>query len=260
MDCQQLKSSITDWFGSEIECHVHDSGVLTAVLPIFQPNGDAIEVGVQSLDQTTWKISDLGITHHTLYLGGVDVSDEESERTDEFKEIVNDFGVSDDGSELTLVASGHLGEHVFDFVSAIQNALALQLTVKRQLPARDFASIVAKYLGENQARFFVPNEPTAGKTGKWRFNFSFRNGTETLVKTMTTTTPAGAMLVSKQGVFEMRDVREVRPKEKFVTVIDDEGDREAFWKQRVTRVFAGYDIPVIRWATERAELLMLAQG
>ncbi|MFZ0481069.1 MAG: hypothetical protein WAL71_18160, partial [Terriglobales bacterium] len=90
MDCQQLKSSITDWFGSEIECHVHDSGVLTAVLPIFQPNGDAIEVGVQSLDQTTWKISDLGITHHTLYLGGVDVSDEESERTDEFKEIVND--------------------------------------------------------------------------------------------------------------------------------------------------------------------------
>jgi len=48
---------------------------------------------------------------------------------------------------------------------------------------------------------------------------------------MTTTTPAGAMLVSKQGVFEMRDVREVRPKEKFVTVIDDEGDREAFWNK-----------------------------
>lgn len=259
MDCQELKSSVLDWFGSEIECHQHESGVLTAVLPIFQPNGDAIEVGVQAIDSKTWKISDLGITHETLYLGGVNLSDEEAERTDEFREIVKDFGVSDNGSELTLIASGQLGEHLFDFISAIQSALALQLTVKHQLPARDFASVVAKFLAENRASFAIPSEPVSGKTGKWRFNFSFRpDNSETLIKVLTATTPTNAMIASKQNVFEIRDVREIRPKGKFVTVIDDEGDRRTYWKEKVTRIFSGYDIPFIRYGTGREELLKLA--
>lgn len=258
MECQELKSSIVNWLGSEIECREEQGGWLTAVLPIFQPNGDAIEVGIEPLEHNTWRISDLGIANETLYLAGIDLSDEESERTDEVQQVIKDYGLATSGSEITVTAAGDLGERLFDFVSAIQSIFALQFTVKPKLPARDFASVVAKFLAEEKTRFTIPPSPIEGKTGKWRFNFELNHSDETLVKTLTATTPASAMMVSKQGVFEMRDVHEIQPKRKFVAVVDDEGDREILWKPKVMRVFSGYDIPVIPFKAGQEQLRELA--
>lgn len=258
MECTELKSSIVNWLGTEIECHEEGQGFLTAVLPIYQPNGDAIEVGIQPLPQDTWRLSDLGIAHETLYLAGIDLSDEDSERADEFHQTIKDYGLTTSGSEIIVVGSGDLGERLFDFVSALQSVFALQVTIKPKLPARDFASIVAKFLAEEKASFTIPPGPIEGKTGKWRFNFSLNRGDEALVKALTATTPASAMITSKQGVFEMRDVREVQPKRRFIAIVDDEGERENLWKEKVLRVFSGYDIPVIPFKAGRERLVELA--
>jgi hypothetical protein len=259
MECEELKSSIIRWFGGEIDCRQDNLGLLTAVLPVFQPNGDAIEVGIEPLASDKWRISDLGIVHETLYLSGIDLT-EESERTDEFQQIITDYGTTDTGSEIVLTASGNLAESVFDFIAALQSALALQFTIKPKLPARDFASIVAKFLAEQRTSFTIPSQPIDGKTGKWRFNFSLNEiADETLIKALTATTPAAAMIVSKQSVFEIRDVRELQPKRQFVAVIDDEDERESLWKNRVTRVFDGYDIPVIPFMAGRDRLIELAR-
>ena len=93
MECAELKSSLVNWLGAEIECHEEDNGVLASFC-IYQPNGDAIEIGIQPLEGNTWRISDLGIAHETLYLVGIDLSDEESDRTDEFQQIIKDFGLT----------------------------------------------------------------------------------------------------------------------------------------------------------------------
>ena len=85
------------------------------------------------------------------------------------------------------MASGDLGEWIFDFVSAIQSLFALQLTIKPKLPSRDFAAIVAKFLGEERAVFTIPPSPIEGKTGKWKFNFELNHGSHMLVKALTAT-------------------------------------------------------------------------
>ena len=55
MECDQLKSTIVNWFGNEIECH-GTANSFTAVLPLLQPNGDSVELGITVLGESEWRI------------------------------------------------------------------------------------------------------------------------------------------------------------------------------------------------------------
>src|ERR1039458_9998396 len=206
MECEELKSTIVNWFGNELECH-GGADSFTAVLPLLKPNGDSIEIGISVLADRSWRISDLGYTHETLYLGGINL-DEESDRSDQFERLVTNHGLTDQGSELSrIVSDGDLSGDLFDFVSALQSLLSLQFTVKTSQPPRDFASIVAKFLAEQGAKFEVPSELVEGLTGGWKFNFALNHvAPATYVKALTATSATQAMRATEQSVFEIRDV------------------------------------------------------
>ncbi len=259
MECTELKAAIVNWFGEELECHGRANS-FTTVLPLLKPNGDSIELGIRVLDDSSWRISDLGHTRETLYLGGVDLN-EESDRSDEFQRLVSNQGLTDRDDELSCVVSrGDIPGDLFNFVSALQSLLALQFTIKTKQPTRDFASIVAKFLAEQRASFEIPIEPVEGLTGSWKFNFELnRVAPATFVKTLTATSTTQAMRSTEQSVFEIRDVREVQPKCRTAVILDDEGQRDSLWKPRMKRVFGGYHIPVMGFIAQREQLLELAR-
>jgi hypothetical protein len=258
MDCDDFKLDVTKWFLDELECR-GDANGFTITLPLLKPNGDSIELGISVIGESSWRISDLGQTQETLYIAGIDLS-EESERTDEFQRLVNDHGLREEDGELSLPVSEDLPSRVFDFASAVQSLLALQFTIKTRQPRRDFASIVAKFLAEQQAQFEVPTDLVDGKTGRWRFNFTLNTvAPPTFVKTLTATSRGEAMSTSEKSVFEIRDVLELHTKLRTAVIIDDEGERESLWKPSVRRVFDGYEIPLIGFVSQRDRLTSLAQ-
>jgi hypothetical protein len=260
MNCDELKSSVLTWMGSNIECRSSGRDSIVAALPILKPNGDPIELGLEKVSADLWKLSDLGDTHATLFLGGVDLFDEYV-RAEEFRQIVASHRISNTPEELSLLVSAPgLVEGMFEFVHAIQSVLALQLTVRTKQPSRDFASIIAKFLAEERASFDIPAEPIEGKSGRWKFNFILNGNSvreETLVKALTATSKGVAMKIVEQSAFEILDVRQKRDAGT-VVITDDEGEREAYWHGPILRVLAANDIPVISYQGNRQELRALA--
>lgn len=244
--------------GREIECRSTGDESFTAILPILKPNGDAIEVGIEPNGQGRWKLSDLGETYATLYLGGVELNDEYV-RAEEFRQILSAYRIGDDQHELFIDASAdELVDRMFELVHAVQSALALQFTVKPKQLNRDFPSVVAKFLAEHHASFEIPPEPIEGKSGRWKFNFVLNHvRKETLVKALSATSKARAMRSAEESVFEINDVRAVRDSGAIV-IADDEGPRQAFWHPQVLRVFGEYRVPIYSFLANQQELAQLA--
>ena len=259
MNCDELKRSVLRWFVEEIECHTTDSDAIVATLPILKPNGDPIDVGIEEIGGHRWKISDLGDTYSGLYLAGVDLP-ETYVRGQEFNQLVEAHQIEDDGSELSVETSAEdLVERMFDFVHAIQSMHALQFTVKTEAPSRDFPSIVAKFLAEQHASFEIPRY-IDGKTGRWKFNFILNHvREETLIKTVTASGKREALRRVEESVFEIQDVRELRPTTEVAVIADDEGDRDVLWGESVSRIFEGYRIPIYRFEGNREPLVQLAR-
>jgi hypothetical protein len=260
MDCEELKSRVSTWIGSEIECRPTGRDSLIAALPILKPNGDPIELGLEQFSDDHWKVTDLGDTRAALFLGNVDLLDEYV-RAEEYRQIVSAYKITESADELSLVVpASSLVEGMFDFVHAIQSMLALQLTVKTKMPARDFASLIAKFFAEERAAFEIPAGPIEGKSGRWRFSFVLTGTSqrpETLVKAVTATSRAMAMRNAEQSAFEILDVRQQRDSEAIV-ITDDEGDREAHWQKPVVRVLEANGIQVIPYERDRQGLRDLA--
>lgn len=260
MNCEELRLSVLDWVGREIDCHTSGDGALVATLPIFKPNGDAIEVGIEPTDQGRWKLSDLGETHATLYLAGVELHDEYV-RAEEFRRVLSAHSISEAEQELSVeVSSNELIDGMFDFMHAIQSMLALQFTIRPQQLGRDFPSVVAKFFAENHASFEIPEAPIEGKSGKWHFNFILNHvKEETLVKALTARSKPQALKSAKDSVFEIGDVRAIR-NARAVVIADDEGQRHSFWQPQVMRVFGEYEVPVYSFLANRDDLLQLAES
>jgi Domain of unknown function DUF1828 len=256
MDCAELKNSVLRWMGQEIQCHSIDDNSLIASLPLLKPNGDVIEVRVQSFG-SKFKLSDLGDTHATLYLAGVDIL-EEYVRGEEFRQILAAHEITDSAKELSVeVSSTELIERLFDFVHAIQSMLALQMTVRPQQERRDFSAIVAKFLAEQGTSFEIPGH-VSGKTGRWHFNFLLNHvRTETLVKTLSATTKGQAIRSAEQSMFEIRDVLEIKDT-KAVVIADDEAHRQEHWGPSAFRIFDGYGVPFFTFLGRREQLSRLA--
>lgn len=257
LSCDEFRSVLAGWFGSEIECQPGANDSVIVTLPLLKPNGDAIEIGIAPLG-ARFRLSDLGDTHSTLSLADVDMS-EGSVRAAEFQQIVSAHGVTNSEQELSCDAdAGNVAERTFDFVHAVQSILALQLTVVRKPSRRDFPSLVAKLLAENRASFEVPPDYVEGKTGRWKFNFVLNHvSAETLVKAISPSSASQAIKLAEESVFEIRDVREIR-EAKAVVIADDERQRESYWGPGARRIFEGYEIPLIQFHRNRQELINLA--
>jgi hypothetical protein len=260
MNCQELKSSVLDWMGKEIDCRASSDVGLIATLPMLKPNGDAIEVGLEQIGPTRWRLSDLGETYATLYLAGVELNDEYV-RAEEFRQIVSAHHMQDADQELSAeISRDGLVEGIFDFVQALQSMLALQLTLKPKQLSRDFPSVVAKFLAEHHAEFEIPPAPIEGKSGKWKFNFSLNHvRKETLVKAISASSKPQALQLTKQSVFEIGDVLALRDSNA-VVIADDEGPRHSFWHPNTLRIFDEYKVPVYSFLANQEELAKLAQS
>src|SRR5260370_6146534 len=99
MNCDELKTSILGWFGSEIECQPSGNASLVATFPLLRVNGDAIEIGIEDTGNGRLRLSDLGETHSSFYLARLDFY-QHYVLADDFKQIVSTHRIRDRQEEL----------------------------------------------------------------------------------------------------------------------------------------------------------------
>ena len=258
MTCHELKTTLASWMHKELECEDRGKDRFVLTLPLLKPNGDSIDLGLERLSDR-WRISDMGNTHATLFLSGVDLA---GVRGVEFKEIKQSFKIVESGRELLVEsAPSQVGGAVFEFVHAIQSILSLQLTVAHRPVKRDFPAVVARFFAEHRTSFEVPARGVQGKTGIQPFNFVLNhNQPPTLVKALSAGDRRAADSAAKLTVFEVGDVRLLRGPTKAAVIADDEGRRAKLWDADLLRVFDGYDIPVYRFLNDNAKLTELAES
>src|ERR1700691_2695864 len=141
MNCEELKSSVLGWLGSEIECRPSGGGSLIATFPVLRLNGDAIEIGISPAGDNRWRLSDLGETHSMFFLADLDFHNDYV-RSEELNQILIAHRLSNDDQEIsTEVTSEDLADKVFDFLHALQSMSGLQYTAKPRKETRDFNTV-----------------------------------------------------------------------------------------------------------------------
>src|SRR5579872_3718823 len=98
MTCSDLKGTLVSWIDKELECEDRGKDRFVLALPLLQPNGDSIDLGIERLSDR-WRISDMGNTRSTLFLNGVDLG---GFRATEFKDIKQSFRLVENGRELVI--------------------------------------------------------------------------------------------------------------------------------------------------------------
>jgi hypothetical protein len=260
MNCEELKSLIVQWFGSEIECQPSADNSLVATFPVLRVNGDAIEVGLSPLENGRWRLSDLGETHSLFFLADLDLRDDYV-RAEEFNQIIVAHELKDVEQEILGEVNGNdLPDKIFDFVNALQSISGLQFTAKPRKVQRDFNAVVAMFFAEQRASIEIPSEPIAGSGGNWKFDFSLNQvKPQTLVKTISTVGKNLITTLAEKATFEINDVKRLRDT-KAVVIGDDHGkERETLWRSEVMRLFREYEIPFYRFEHDNDGLVGLAQ-
>lgn len=261
MNCEELKSSVLRWLGSEIECRPSDSGSFIATFPVLRLNGDAIEIGISPAGDGRWRLSDLGETHSMFFLADLDFHDDYV-RAEEFNQIVVAHHLTDDEEITTDVDSGELTDKIFDFLHALQSMSGLQFTAKPRKVQRDFNTIVAMFFAQQRASITIPPEPIEGVSGQWKFDFSLNHvAQETLVKTISTVGKNVIKKLTETATFEIGDIKKLRSDAAAVVIGDDHGqDREILWRPDVLRIFKEYDVPFFAFEKDQDGLVELAQS
>ena len=258
MDCDELKSSVLNWFGSEIECQPIGDNRFVATFPIMRVNGDAIEIGISLGNDGRWKLSDLGETRATFFLDDLDFH-QQYIRAEELNQIAAAHRLTHQGEEISVdISVDELPDGIFDFLHALQSMSALQFTAKPREIHRDFPSIVAKFLAEQKAIFEVPPDYVEGLCGRWKFDFVLNQRDETLVRTISTQSKTSVVKLAEQATFEIGDVRKLR-EIGAVVIGDDHGkERESVWRTGVVRIFTEYGIPFYAFEGDQDGLIDLA--
>src|SRR5208282_2545075 len=159
MNCDELKSSLLGWFGSEIECSTTGDNSIVASLPVLRLNGDAIEIGIAPVGENRWRLSDLGETHEMFFLADLGFHDDYV-RSEELNQILIAHRLSDRDQEISTEATTEeLADKVFDFLHALQSMSGLQFTAKPRKETRDFNTVVAMFFAQQRASIEIPTEP-----------------------------------------------------------------------------------------------------
>jgi hypothetical protein len=261
MNCNELKSTILQWFGSEIECHSNGDESLVATFPVLRLNGDAIEIGISRSESGGWHLSDLGETHSMFFLADLDFHDDYA-RAEELNQIIVSHRLKNVNQEISAdVSSDDLGDSVFDFLHALQSMSGLQFTAKPRKETRDFNTLVAIFFAEHGASIEIPTEPIEGIAGKWKFDFSLNHVRKgTLLKTISTVGKNLVTPLAERATFEIGDVKKFTPDSSAVVIGDDHGkEREALWRSDVLRIFREYDVPFFAFERDNDALVQLAE-
>jgi Domain of unknown function DUF1828 len=148
MDCAEIINQHTSYLSEGFYCERLDEGKFLIVTPYQLPDGDLVELTVESRPGDRLRVRDLGETLSSLLVQGFDPNASDKRRWLLQQALVG-YGVSFDGGELQKEGpQQEVGALLLDVAAAARSVADLIFLHRSQEP-RDFESRVVSFLADH---------------------------------------------------------------------------------------------------------------
>ena len=248
--CGELVGKYLEQLSSNFETTPSDSGCFV-VTPFIRPDGEGIELELETLPNGHVRLTDMGDTLGYLYVNGLTLS---RSVLDNVKSIAMTYGVSLQRNALNVEVEEPLeaGESLHELIQAVLAVTDLIQMRRRSTNRVRFDNEVEAYIIYNGVTYDADYQIN-GQHEKHRFRFHINSGRNLLVQPITASTEAAAHTWAERWAYRFSDVRLEDSSWRPVAVLDDRSDN-VIWTPNAQAPFEEYVIP---WAEKErlAELL-----
>lgn len=256
LNCSEWIKNYIEYMGSEFVVLPYKTDGCQIITPFWHQDGTHIEVFVLPNSDGNTQLSDEGQTIDWLFSSGIDVMSSET-RQAQVTSLAKRAGLVYRTGELTVdVTSENIGESLHVFVSTIQS-VGEMIQSRQQRGKYNFKEDVELYLAQHD-QDYRSNYKIQGRSTEHSIDFYLNSSRNYLVEALSATTKSTAHKHAVFTAFKWQDIRERGWKQyTMITVLDDSEDKwEDVWRsEKVRRPLEEYSDRIIRWSTERVQLL-----
>lgn len=229
--CERVVEEYLSELGSGFGTYAHsERGGCVIVTPFVRPDGEAIEIALTQLSENRIVLSDMGDTLGYLFVNGLTLS---RSLTDTVRRLTRRFNITLQHQELLIepLESRQLGDSLH---SLIQGVLQISDLIHKRRPANRlrFDDEVEKVIISKGAVYDSDYE-VQGRREKYRVRFHINAGRHLLVQPLSAASESGAYQWAERWAWRFTEISRQDPSWRFITPLDDRGERRQFWTSRV---------------------------
>lgn len=254
--CTKITKSLLNHLQTEFRTQSTDHGCVI-VTAFTHPDLASIEIFAETTTEG-YLLSDEGETLNILFVSGLVIEDNK-ELLAQVRRIAEIHGVDFANSTLSIHATDDdLGQASQQLLSAIQ-AVSYLIYKRRQHSRTTFRDSVEELLLENRV-IYTPNVVARGAANTHTIDFFINSDKNIFIESIAASSVITARNKAKDVAYKWLDLRRADPRPRFAVVVDDRERRwNTVWSDDEARsALTTYSDAVIRWTTERPQLIQLA--
>lgn len=254
--CIGVVNKYLERLSSDFNATPSDNGCFL-LTPFSRPDGEGVELELETLPDGNIRISDMGDTAGYLFVNGLTMG---KAMIDRAKFISKCYGVSFEGGPLTIEtepeSAGDALHELIQAVLAVTDLIQMRRSTKPRV-ARfdDEVESIIKYSGANyRAKYKIP-----GRLEYHTFGFHVNSGRNLLIQPITAPNAGDAHALAERWAYRFHDVIQVNAGWRPLAVLDNRAEyvsERVIWTPRAIAPISEY---AITWA-ERDKLAALLEG
>lgn len=206
------------------------------VTPFVRPDGEYVEVALDSQEGETPRLTDMGDTLGTLYVRGLALT---PRLLEDVRKSAQRFGVVLRGGEILapLEPGADAGGKLHSLIQAI---ISVNDLIQKRRPSDRirFDDEVEAHILVAEVTYDV-DFPVKGARLTHRVRFHVDHGRRLLLQPLSPTSESMAFAWAERWAFRFNDIRSYDKSWRCMAVLDDRGDRSRVWSARVLAPLMG---------------------
>ena len=255
-DCIGVVNKYLERLSSDFNATPSDNGCFL-LTPFSRPDGEGIELELETLPDGSIRLSDMGDTAGYLFVNGLTMGKAMMERA---KFISRCYGVSFEGGPLTIETQPEsAGDALHELIQAVLAVTDL-IQMRRSTQPRivrfdDEVETIIKYSGA----IYRTNYKISGRLENHTFKFHVNSGRNLLIQPMVAASENAAHALAERWAYRFHDVMQSNEIWQLQAVLDNRAEyvsERVIWTPRAIAPISEY---AITWA-ERDKLAALLEG
>ena len=254
--CIGVVNKYLERLSSDFNATPSDNGCFL-LTPFSRPDGEGIELELETLPDGSIRLSDMGDTAGYLFVNGLTMGKAMMERA---KFISRCYGVSFEGGPLTIEtqpeSAGDALHELIQAVLAVTDLIQMRRSTKPRIAPFDY--IVESLIKHNAADYDSAYQ-VSGKRETHTFKFHVNSGRNLLIQPITAPNAGDAHALAERWAYRFYDVIQANAGWRPLAVLDNRAEyvsERVIWTPRAVAPISEYAIP---W-DERDKLAALLEG
>ncbi len=261
MDCAEIQrvissAALQDWSCEQVS---GEPPVLWLSTPWLLPNNDCIEILIEPSGDL-FNLTDAGNTYNFLLLSGIDLSipDQKSKRHKAIKHLEN-FRAHFDGHEIVVQATAdNIAPSIKTLIEAIKSVSSL-IYLQKPTTHYDFKDQVFALFAAKQAKI-ARDYPVTGYVREQHFDLRLNGNDETLIRTISSSSPADAQARIERAWFAFNDVQKTNRKFAPLIIYDDSRpERKGAWRDSHFDELQKLEIKALGYEKDKKSIVNMAE-